>query len=223
MHYCPQKKILFCSRSKNEEVADLNVIARRLLENTTTPNSSFSNRTLTGPTRAYVEEVVDDIRSGNVRECPICLESADDPVITPCAHRMCRECLLASWQSPSGGPCPICRSTVSRSGLMTCPSVNLFRLDLERNWKEPCKVLKLMNFLESLRRSGLGEKSIVFSQWTSFLDLLQAPLMSRKIGFLRYDGSLAQKQRERVLKEFNECSDKPVIFGTSIFLKKLFT
>ncbi|KAK1289982.1 hypothetical protein QJS10_CPB18g01635 [Acorus calamus] len=124
---------------------------------------------------------------------------------------MCRECLLSSWQSPSGGPCPICRSTVSRSGLMTCPSVNLFRLDLERNWKEPCKVLKLMNFLESLRRSGSGEKSIVFSQWTSFLDLLQAPLTSRKIGFLRYDGSLAQKQRERVLKEFNECSDKPVL------------
>ncbi|KAK1315466.1 hypothetical protein QJS10_CPA06g00275 [Acorus calamus] len=211
LRQCCNHPFLVMSRSKNEEVADLNVIARRLLENTTTPNSDFSNRSLTGPTRAYVEEVVDDIRSGNVRECPICLESADDPVITPCAHRMCRECLLSSWQSPSGGPCPICRSTVSRSGLMTCPSVNLFRLDLERNWKEPCKVLKLMNFLESLRRSGSGEKSIVFSQWTSFLDLLQAPLTSRKIGFLRYDGSLAQKQRERVLKEFNECSDKPVL------------
>lgn len=58
--------------------------------------------------------------------------------------------------------------------------------------------------------SGTGEKSIVFSQWTSFLDLLEIPLRRRGIEFLRFDGKLAQKAREKVLKEFNETKQKTV-------------
>ena len=43
-------------------------------------------------------------------ECPICLETAEDAVITPCAHVACRECLLMAWrQTGQGGPCPVCR------------------------------------------------------------------------------------------------------------------
>lgn len=61
------------------------------------------------PTKAFVEEVVKDLQSGEKGECPICLESVDDAVLTPCAHSMCRDCLYASWRSYGGGPCPICR------------------------------------------------------------------------------------------------------------------
>ncbi|KAK6914069.1 Zinc finger, C3HC4 RING-type [Dillenia turbinata] len=39
--------------------------------------------------RAYVEELVGGIRGDENAGCPICLESADDPVLTPCAHQMC--------------------------------------------------------------------------------------------------------------------------------------
>ncbi len=42
-------------------------------------------------------------------ECPICLEAADDAVLTPCAHSMCRECLLAAWQAANSQACPVCR------------------------------------------------------------------------------------------------------------------
>ncbi|XVF38405.1 hypothetical protein REPUB_Repub20aG0098900 [Reevesia pubescens] len=50
----------------------------------------------------------------------------------------------------------------------------------------------------------------MFSQWTSFLDLLEIPL-KRGIGFLKFDGKLVQKQRERVLKEFNVTGEKTVL------------
>lgn len=195
-----------CSRGDSQEYADLNKLAKRFLE--TNPESATPNHKL--PTRAYVEEVVEEIRSGENTECPICLESADDPVLTPCAHRMCRECLLSSWRTPSAGVCPICRQLLKKTDLITCPSENRFRIDVEKNWKESSKVTKLLECLENIAKSGLGEKSIVFSQWTSFLDLLEIPLRRKKIGFLRFDGRLAQKQRERVLKEFNETYEKMV-------------
>ncbi|KAK4361654.1 hypothetical protein RND71_020606 [Anisodus tanguticus] len=191
------------SRSDTQEFADLDKLARRFLE--TNPDSL----TQKAPTPAYVEEVVEGIRNGENTECPICLESADDPVLTPCAHRMCRECLLSSWRTPSTGLCPICRQMLKKYELLTCPSANKFRIDVDENWQESSKVSKLMGCLESIRK--IGEKSIVFSQWTSFLDLLEIPLKRKKIGYLRFDGKLVQKQRERVLKEFSETTEKTIL------------
>ncbi|XP_068645752.1 DNA repair protein RAD5B [Aristolochia californica] len=204
LRQCCNHPFLVMSRGDTDQYADLNKLACKFLEagqdsgNTNNPISS-----------AYVEQVVEGIRKGEATECPICLESPDDPILTPCAHRMCRECLFSSWRSPSGGLCPICRNKLTKADLITCPSENRFRIDVEKNWTESAKVTKLIECLEKLRRSG--EKSIVFSQWTSFLDLLQIPLTTMKIGFLRFDGKLGQKQRERVLKEFTEGNEKMVL------------
>lgn len=168
-----------------------------------------------GPSRAYVEEVMEDLRNGDNSECPICLESADDPVLTPCAHRLCRECLLTSWVTPASGLCPICRQIVRKNELITCPSASRFRIDVVKNWKESSKITKLLDCLENIRKLGSGEKSIVFSQWTSFLDLLEIPLKKRNFGFLRFDGKLSQKNRGKVLHEFAETKEKTVKKNTS--------
>ncbi|OMO95524.1 SNF2-related protein [Corchorus olitorius] len=207
LRQCCNHPFLVMSRADSQQYSDLNKLARRFLE--TLPESVSPNQN--APTRAYIEEIVDGIRRGENTECPICLESADDPVLTPCAHRMCRECLLSSWRTSVVGLCPICRTLLKKTDLISCPTESKFRVDVEKNWKESSKVSKLLKCLESIRRSGSGEKSIVFSQWTSFLDLLEIPLRRRGIGFLRFDGSLSQKQRERVLREFNETGDKMVL------------
>ncbi|XP_039139181.1 DNA repair protein RAD5B [Dioscorea cayenensis subsp. rotundata] len=209
LRQCCNHPFLVMSRGDNQEYADLNKLARHFLEGTT---QNSVNSTSSAPTRAFVEEVVEGIRRGEVTECPICLESAsDDPVLTPCAHRMCRECLLSSWRSPSGGPCPICRKPLTKTDLITCPTESRFQVDVVKNWKESSKVTKLLKCLQSIHNAGLGEKSIIFSQWTSFLDLLEIPLKKKSVGFLRFDGKLSQKQREKVLKEFSESTDKLVL------------
>ncbi|KAM0938919.1 putative DNA helicase chromatin remodeling SNF2 family [Dioscorea sansibarensis] len=209
LRQCCNHPFLVMSRGDNQEYADLNKLARHFLEGTT---QNSANSTSSAPTRAYVEEVVEGIRRGEATECPICLESAsDDPVLTPCAHRMCRECLLSSWRSPSGGPCPICRKPLIKTDLITCPSESRFQIDVVKNWKESSKVTKLIECLRSIQNAGLGEKSIIFSQWTSFLDLLEIPLKKKNVRFLRFDGKLSQKQRETVLKEFSESTDKLVL------------
>ncbi|XP_047955355.1 DNA repair protein RAD5B [Salvia hispanica] len=205
LRQCCNHPFLVMSRGDTEAYADLNKLARRFLQSQSDGGSG------TGPSRAYVEEVVEGIRNGENTECPICLESSDDPVLTPCAHRMCRECLLSSWRTPAAGLCPICRQVISKADLITCPSGNKFRVDVEKNWKESSKITKLLQCLEDIRSSGSGEKSIVFSQWTSFLDLLEIPLKRKNIKFLRFDGKLAQKQRAKVLHEFAETTEKTVL------------
>ncbi|KAJ4828299.1 DNA repair protein rad5b [Turnera subulata] len=201
LRQCCNHPFLVMSRADSQQYEDLDKLARRFL------NVNADSATV--QTSAYIEEVVDRMRQGEKAECPICLESADDPVLTPCAHRMCRECLLSSWRTPISGLCPICRIQLKKTDLITCPTGGKFRVDVEKNWKESSKVSKLLECLKRIR--SLGEKSIVFSQWTSFLDLLEIPLRRGGIGFLRFDGSLAQKQRERVLREFNETKEKTVL------------
>eukprot|EP00899_Mesostigma_viride_P016352 jgi/Mesvir1/24718/Mv21990-RA.5 len=198
-----------------------------------------------GPTEAFVAAVVDELRRGERSECPICLEVPEDAVLTPCAHAMCRECLLASWRSHVAGACPICRSPVSRQELVTVPTESRFRVDIENQWQDSSKVAALVRELLALREShhaaceraassrgrqegssGSGSggdedededdggeggdrssrpspiKSVVFSQWTAFLDLLQVPLKRHGISFVRLDGTLSQAERERVLQRF---------------------
>ncbi|KAI4317988.1 hypothetical protein L6164_025804 [Bauhinia variegata] len=203
LRQCCNHPFLVMSRCDTQKYADLDKLASRFLE-------SFSDSAPV-PSLAYIEEVVDGVRKGESKECPICLESPDDPVFTPCAHMMCRECLLSSLKTSTGGQCPICRKWVKKTDLITCPTENRFRVDVEKEWKESAKISKLFQCLESIKRSGSGEKSIVFSQWSSFFDLLEIPLKKEKIGYLRFDGKLSQKQRERVLKEFSETTEKRVL------------
>lgn len=198
-------KFLMCSRADPGKYADIDQVAQQFLEGV----QSFSGRQNVVPSRAYVEEVVEEIRQGATTECPICLESAsDDPVLTPCAHRMCRECLLSSWRTPDGGPCPLCRSHISKSDLIILPAQCRFQVDAKNNWKDSCKVSKLIMMLQSLQKKK--EKSIVFSQFTSFFDLLEVPFNQKGIKFLRFDGKLSQKHKEKILKEFSESQDKLV-------------
>lgn len=202
LRQCCNHPFLVMNRSDNQEFADLDKLARRFLE--TNPDSS----TQKAPTPAYVEKVVEGTRNGKNTKCPICLESADDPVLTPCAHRMCRECLLSIWRTPTSGLCPICRQMLKKHELFRCPA-NQFRVDVEKNWQVSSKVSKLMDCLEPIRKSG--EKSIVFSQWSTSLDLLEIPLKRKQIDYLRFDGKLSQKQRERVLKEFSETNENSIL------------
>ncbi|KAH7302007.1 hypothetical protein KP509_23G052300 [Ceratopteris richardii] len=211
MRQCCDHPFLVLSRGDTEEFSDLGKLARRFLDGGTPKTENERNIQVS---RAYVEEVVDDIRKGNMPECPICLEAAEDAVLTPCAHCMCRECLLASWASGAGGLCPICRQFMSRHDIITAPRGSRFRIDIEKNWTESSKVSALMRELDALRRKG--EKSIVFSQWTTFLDLLQIPLNRQRHKFVRLDGSISQSQRERVIKDF---SNDPKILIMLISLK----
>ncbi|XP_044418721.1 DNA repair protein RAD5A isoform X2 [Triticum aestivum] len=170
LRQCCDHPFLVMSRGDTQEFADLNKLAKRFLHG---GNSNVNGDSSSLPSKAYIEEVVQELQKGE-GECPICLEAFEDAVLTPCAHRLCRECILSSWQSPSAGLCPVCRKSMTKQDLITAPTNSRFQVDVEKNWVESSKISFLLQELESLRSSGA--KSIVFSQWTAFLDLLEIPL-----------------------------------------------
>ena len=93
-------------------------------------------------TKGFVTNVAESIKSGaaSAQECPVCLDDTiEDPVVTPCGHVMCRECLLSALQhtraavggTKGEGMCPVCRHVLSKDDLLTMPSENRFTVDVE--------------------------------------------------------------------------------------------
>lgn len=199
LRQCCDHPFLVMSRGDTQEYSDLNKLAKRFLKG---DQIVLEGEAINVPSRAYIKEVVEELSKGEQGECPICLEACEDAVLTPCAHRLCRECLLASWRNAISGLCPVCRKAITRQELITAPTDSRFQIDIEKNWVESSKIVALLQELEILRLSG--SKSILFSQWTAFLDLLQIPLSRSNISFVRLDGTLNQQQRERVIKQFSE-------------------
>ena len=55
-----------------------------------------------------------------------------------------------------------------------------------------------------------SEKSLVFSQFVSEMDLLQESLMERDVSVFRIDGSVSQEDRIRAIREFRKCTNQCV-------------
>lgn len=57
----------------------------------------------------------------------------------------------------------------------------------------------------------VGEKAIVFSQWTGMLDLLEACLKTSSIQYRRLDGTMSVLARDKAVKDFNTLPEVSVI------------
>lgn len=79
------------------------------------------------------------------------------------------------------------------------------RITLRRvNQLSSAKITTLLTQLKRHKKAEPRSKSVVFSQFTSFLDILGPALEKNNISYLRFDGSMSQKERAKVLTEFAE-------------------
>ncbi|KAK8016249.1 SNF2 family N-terminal domain-containing protein [Apiospora rasikravindrae] len=70
-------------------------------------------------------------------------------------------------------------------------------------WLPSAKITKCIEVIRGIQDSG--EKTIVFSQWTLLLDLLEVPLkQDLHLRFRRYDGGMSAKQRDEAVQQFRE-------------------
>jgi len=86
------------------------------------------------------------------------------------------------------------------------------------NNSSSAKISALLKHLTTLRRTNSAAKSVVFSQFTTFLDLIEPYLRSSGISFLRFDGSMSQKQRAAVLTSFTSTESKNAKKATVLLL-----
>ncbi|RCH96451.1 hypothetical protein CU097_000405, partial [Rhizopus azygosporus] len=66
-------------------------------------------------------------------------------------------------------------------------------------FKSSTKIDKMLDILNKTRETNPNEKTIIFSQFTSMLDLLNEPLTRHGFKYCRYDGSMSSQERERSL------------------------
>jgi hypothetical protein len=78
----------------------------------------------------------------------------------------------------------------------------LQRLRLE--YVPSAKIDKTMELLQAIREKEPREKTLVFSLWTSFLDLLEIPIDDAGFKYVRYDGSMDPSDRDSAIKSFME-------------------
>uniref|UniRef100_A0A3P9I8H9 Helicase-like transcription factor n=1 Tax=Oryzias latipes TaxID=8090 RepID=A0A3P9I8H9_ORYLA len=142
------------------------------------------------------------LASGSDEECSVCLDSIRLPVITHCAHVYCQPC-IAQVISNEQPRCPLCRSEIKSSELVEFPQEEMEEESTNSGkWRTSSKVKALMGNLLRLREEDSSIKSLVVSQFTRFLSILEVPLREHGFRFVRLDGSMSQKKRTQVIKEF---------------------
>jgi superfamily II DNA or RNA helicase len=60
-----------------------------------------------------------------------------------------------------------------------------------------------------------GRKVVLFSEWTTMLDLIEPLLKKRKLDFVRLDGSVPQKKRQELVHEFQTNPDCKLFITTN--------
>ncbi|KAI9179340.1 SNF2 family N-terminal domain-containing protein [Polychytrium aggregatum] len=188
-----------------------------------------------GGGETFGEEVTKALERQEEQECPICLDTIAVATILPCLHIVCRTCIEDYIQAKQAHgeevDCPVCRRVYSGDQISQLVQATLSldasetkestdeRLDNpvettpSNGLKTSAKLIALLEDLQRIRDDGC-EKTIVFSQFTSMLDLIQTSLVEHGYSVVRLDGSLSQKQRESVLKEFKTNDSVTVLLAS---------
>ncbi|KAI1660707.1 SNF2 family N-terminal domain-containing protein [Daldinia decipiens] len=73
---------------------------------------------------------------------------------------------------------------------------------LRKDWVPSAKITKTMEILSAIREKDPKEKTLIFSLWTSFLDLLEIPMHDQGFNYTRYDGTMHHDDRDAAAKKF---------------------
>lgn len=134
--------------------------------------------------------------------CAICLDNLDQPVITACAHSFCRGCIEQVIERQH--KCPFCRANIKDNSSLVGPAVDTAE-NAETAVADPTnpssKIEALMKVLTASGQAP-GTKTVVFSQWTSFLDLVEPHLAQHGINFVRIDGRMQSVKRDNSIEVF---------------------
>lgn len=150
----------------------------------------------------------------NVLVCNICDEPAEEAIRSKCRHEFCRRCArdyIAACAGTDATPdCPRCHIALAidldqpdieqdEDAVKKSSIINRIKME---NWTSSTKIEMLVYDLFKLRSKKQTLKTIVFSQFTSMLQLIEWRL--RRAGFetVMLDGSMSPVQRQRSIEYF---------------------
>ncbi|KAG6322176.1 hypothetical protein E4U22_000551 [Claviceps purpurea] len=146
----------------------------------------------------------------NVLVCCICDEPAEDTIRSRCKHDFCRACVSGYVKSTDTPDCPTCHIALSidleqpeieQDGAMVKKSSIINRIKME-NWVSSSKIELLVHDLHQLRSNNASHKSIIFSQFTTMLQLIEWRLRRAGITTVMLDGTMTPAQRQASIEHF---------------------
>ncbi|RAL65617.1 hypothetical protein DID88_005289 [Monilinia fructigena] len=130
----------------------------------------------------------------NQEECPICLEELHNPIITACKHAFGKECIERTIEIQH--KCPLCRAELANNDCLVHPIVEKAEDEEINTDEKSSKTEALMQIIKVTHNDPLS-KVVIFSQWTSFLNIVQKQIEQSGIKFARIDGSMSAPQRDK--------------------------
>ncbi|KAL2215293.1 putative DNA excision repair protein Rad16 [Thermoascus aurantiacus ATCC 26904] len=149
----------------------------------------------------------------NVLVCSICDEPAEEAIRSRCHHEFCRQCAkdyIRSFDADTVVDCPRCHIPLSidleqpeieqeEDNVKKNSIINRIRME---DWTSSTKIEMLVYDLYKLRSKKQTHKSIVFSQFTSMLQLVEWRLRRAGFNTVMLDGSMTPAQRQKSIEYF---------------------
>ncbi|KAI4207561.1 MAG: hypothetical protein LQ346_000493 [Caloplaca aetnensis] len=149
----------------------------------------------------------------NVLVCCVCDETAEEPIRSRCHHEFCRSCAknyVKSFDEGASPDCPRChillnidfdQPDIEQDEDHVKKSSIINRIKME-DWTSSTKIEMLVYDLYKLRSPKQTHKSIVFSQFTSMLQLVEWRLRRAGFSTVMLDGSMSPAQRQKSIEYF---------------------
>ncbi|KAG8961769.1 DNA repair protein rad16 [Tulasnella sp. 419] len=146
--------------------------------------------------------------------CRLCSDVAEDAIQSKCHHVFDRECIkqYLNTSIERVPECPVCHVPLSID--LEAPAMEqddevvnktrqgiLGRLNFD-GWRSSSKIEALVEELSNLRRDDRTTKSIVFSQFVNFLDLIAWRLQRAGFVICRLEGTMSPQARDATIKHF---------------------
>lgn len=130
--------------------------------------------------------------------CGFCNEEADDPIVSKCKHIFCRE--EARVFLATDPNCPVCKVRITIDLNQT--NDFSYRANWIDSWRSSTKIECLVERLSQRTKTELV-KSIVFSQFVNFLEMLRWRLERAGFRAVCIYGSMPMAQRRAAIEAFN--------------------
>jgi SNF2 family DNA or RNA helicase len=196
------------------------------------------NATLAPADLAKLNQMLETLNQFQDEDCCVCLDKAETPVVTPCCHVFCRACIEQVISNSLEPTCPLCRAEIRQSDLKESGDIEEIQsLEEAKKAEEEARAerarsgaadaakeqglsqfkpsTKMRAVIQELKKTPQGDKTVIFSQWTSMLDLMGKALRQKNIDYLQFDGRMSHGERLLALSDFKR-PDMPSVLLISL-------
>ncbi|PNP38714.1 hypothetical protein TGAMA5MH_09440 [Trichoderma gamsii] len=164
---------------------------------------------LTEKNRALLQEAL-RLYIDSQEDCAICYDTPTNPIITNCQHVFCRHCIARAVQLQ--GKCPMCRNQLTEDDFLEPAPEGTFDANFDTDTQSSKTEAMLQIVRATLKNEG--SKIVIFSQWTSFLDIVQKQLENADLKYCRIDGSMSAEKRDKAIDALDNESETRIMLAS---------